>query len=124
MPQLARMTIHKGALLCLRWPYQANVMKMFEVQRSTMGSHLDSRSAFISEVGVSDNSDGNAAVFEVIFDLADGKFAEVEDAGCENGIGFAGEEDFSHVLQLACATAGDDGHVDRFADAAGDLEIE
>jgi hypothetical protein len=30
MPQLARIAIHSGALLYLRWPYHAKVMKMFE----------------------------------------------------------------------------------------------
>src|SRR4029077_876599 len=34
MPQLARMTFHSASLRYLRWPYQANVMKMFEMVSS------------------------------------------------------------------------------------------
>src|SRR5260370_29757307 len=31
MPQLARITFHNASLRYLRWPYQANVIKMFEM---------------------------------------------------------------------------------------------
>jgi hypothetical protein len=31
IPQLTRITIHKGESLYLRCPYQAKVMKMFEI---------------------------------------------------------------------------------------------
>jgi hypothetical protein len=61
---------------------------------------------------------------QIFFDLGDGVFAVVEDAGREHGVGFAGEENFGHVFEVASAAAGDDGDVDGFADAAGDFEIE
>src|SRR5260221_4945117 len=34
MPQLARMTFQSASLRYLRWPYHANVMKMFEMVSS------------------------------------------------------------------------------------------
>ena len=61
---------------------------------------------------------------QIFFDLADGVFAVVEDAGGEDGIRFASEEDFGHVFEFAGAAAGDDRDVDGFADAACDFEIE
>src|SRR5260370_32925150 len=34
MPQLARITFHNASLRYFRWPYQANVIKMFEMVSS------------------------------------------------------------------------------------------
>src|ERR1700732_3152391 len=34
MPQLARMTFHSASLRYLRWPYQAKVMKIFDMVSS------------------------------------------------------------------------------------------
>ena len=49
------------------------------------------------------------------FGFADRVLAEVENAGCEHGIGLAGIEDLDHVLEVSGATAGDD----RDADCGG-----
>jgi hypothetical protein len=38
MPQLAKITIHSGAALNFKWPYQANVMKMLEMISSRIVS--------------------------------------------------------------------------------------
>ena len=47
MPQLTMMTSQSGELLNFKWPYHANVMKMFEQVSSTTGSQRDSVSEFI-----------------------------------------------------------------------------
>jgi len=36
MPQLAKTTFHSASLRCLRWPYQAKVMKMLETVSRAM----------------------------------------------------------------------------------------
>ena len=56
--------------------------------------------------------------------IANGVFAEVENAGGEDGVGFAVEEDFGHVFEGTCAAAGDHGDGDGFADPAGDRDVE
>src|SRR5215213_3467450 len=40
MPQLTRIVSTSGALLCLRWPYQAKVMKTLEMSNSVIVSML------------------------------------------------------------------------------------
>jgi len=66
---------------------------------------------------------GDAVGGEVVFDVGDGVFAEVEDAGGEYGVGFAFAEDIDHVIEVACAAAGDDGDGDGFADGAGEGDV-
>ena len=58
-----------------------------------------------------------------MFHLADGVFAEMEDARGEHGVGLAFAQHFHHVLEPPGAAAGDDGHADRFADPAGDRQV-
>src|SRR5260370_31764195 len=47
MPQLTAMTFHSASLRYLRWPYQAKVMKIFEMVSSRMV-----RTSDISAVGL------------------------------------------------------------------------
>jgi hypothetical protein len=50
-------------------------------------------------------------------------FAEVEDAGGEDGVGVAVGKDGDHVVEVAGSAAGDDGDGDGVADGAGESDV-
>lgn len=61
---------------------------------------------------------------EVVFDVLDGEFAEVEDGGGEDGVGFTLDKDVGEVLEGTGATGGDDRDTYGLGDSAGDFDIE
>src|SRR5258706_15747400 len=69
-------------------------------------------------------ANGNLFLRQKFLHVADGVFAEMENARGEDGVGFAFEQYFRHVFEFARAAAGYHGHADRFADAPRDDEIE
>src|SRR5882762_1451194 len=56
--------------------------------------------------------------------IAHSKFAEVEDAGGQDGIGFSLGQDLRHVFEFTRPSTGHHGDPDRFADPAGDHNIK
>ena len=48
----------------------------------------------------------------------------MENAGGEDGVGFAFQQHGGHMFEVARPAAGHDGHADRFADATRDDEVE
>jgi hypothetical protein len=68
-------------------------------------------------------SDGDAMLGEVLLHLRDGELAIVEDAGGEDGVGFALVEDGGEVAEFPRAAAGDDRDGHQFADEVGDFEV-
>lgn len=66
----------------------------------------------------------NSFAGQIFFYVAYGIFPEVKDTRGQNGISFAFEQDGRHVLEFARATARDNRHSNRLADAARYLQIE
>ncbi len=60
---------------------------------------------------------------EEAFDLGDGVFSEVKNAGGEDGVGASRGEDGVEMFEFAGAATSDDGDADGFADSAGDDEV-
>src|SRR5712691_10673345 len=65
----------------------------------------------------------NSTLGQVALGVADGEIAKVEDTRCQSGVGLAFRKHVVHVLELACATTGNNRHADRFGDHARQPEL-
>src|SRR6266508_1529595 len=79
------------------------------------------RGGWWAAVGAS-GADGEAGAGEGALDFGDGELAEVEDAGCEDGVG-TGLAGGDEVVEVAGASAGDDGDVDGVGHGGDELEV-
>src|SRR5436190_13084909 len=106
-------------------PVLMSVPSMSKRMRRIIGSEMRKWQRFgVEGLRTSGDADGDVFGGEELFDLGDGVLAEMENAGGENSVGFAIEEDFGHVFEGTGAATGDDGDGDGFADAASDRDVE
>src|SRR6266545_3344635 len=85
------------------------------------GGSSTGRGGWWAGVGAS-GADGEAGAGEGALDFGDGELAEVEDAGCEDGVG-TGLAGGDEVVEVAGASAGDDGDVDGVGHGGDELEV-
>ena len=60
---------------------------------------------------------------QVLLDVGDGVYAEMEDAGGEDGVGLAEADGVEEVMRSAGAATGDDGDGGGFGDGAVEFEV-
>src|SRR5687767_4488852 len=97
-------------------------MKTLETVRRTMGVTRDCINSFIRFRwdGVLTEPHRNSLLRQIFLHFTNAEFPKMKNARSENGISFAIEKNFRHMLQSSRAATGYDRHANGFTDAPRD----